>query len=184
MSVPLVPTILRRAPRSIWLFCALAWGDSPLLFAENNDSKASRLGFKFEQAAHDAAVAADRARAAASEDPVPPGVVRLPRYAVTTKAVPPEDRMLTPKGRIALAERRYETDFYRAAIGPVEALASLINNPLGGWSPNAPEALALYEDEERLRRANEMSDLLGLADLADSVKRPADRAKDSKKAGK
>jgi hypothetical protein len=32
------------------------------------------------------------------------------------------------------------------------AVASFLNNPLGGWSANTPEAMSLYADDEWKRR--------------------------------
>ncbi|HVU22844.1 MAG TPA: hypothetical protein VHE13_01890 [Opitutus sp.] len=147
------------------------------------DNRVSRLGFKFDQQAHDAAVAAENSRQPADE-PLPAGVIRLPHLQVTARAMPAQKEMLTPKGRIEVAKRRYETPLYQAVVGPLEGLASLLNNPLGGWNPNAPEALALYEDDEQKRRNHEMSDLLDLAAFADRAQRPAEKTKSTSAAGK
>jgi hypothetical protein len=114
-------------------------------------------------------------------DPPPPGVVRLPKYVVREKGVAlTEYELLTPSGRVEVAEKRYLSPMYRKTIGPLAALVSLVNNPLGGWSPNAPEAMALYEQDEAIRRNHEIEGLMDLAQLAEAAK-PAPPAPSSPK---
>lgn len=151
-----------------------------------DDDASARLGFHFDQHAHDAAVAAQHSVGPPSFDtePPPPGVVRLPKYVVRDRRIPLEEHdVLTPSGQVDVAEKRYLTPMYRKTLGPLSAVLSLLNNPLGGWNPNAPEAMALYEQDEQIRRNGEMGDLLDLERLAESVK-PAKQPPPAKKKGK
>jgi hypothetical protein len=135
--------------------------------AEDSEQKTARLGFVFDQQAHDAAIARRHAEqekhdASAQAD----DVIHLPKYYVTEERMPFTTReILTPEGRVALANKRYISPVYRKSLGPLSAIASLLMNPLGGWRPNDPEAMALYEDDERLRRKNETKELMRLEAL-------------------
>ncbi|HWL14122.1 MAG TPA: hypothetical protein VNR00_00875 [Opitutus sp.] len=138
---------------------------------EEQSPSIARLGFKFDQQAHDAAVAAEEKRRADLFGDAPPGVVRLPRYQVTEKGVPlTDDEMLTPKGKLEYAKKRYLAPLYQKTLGPLAAIATLLNNPLGGWAPNAPEAMALYEDEKQKQRNTRMGELTEIAALAERLK--------------
>ncbi len=142
---------------------------------EDQDKKLARLGFAFDQHAHDVAVAAANAvppvgengsTNASSDD-----VLLLPKYTVTGKRVPFKEReVLSPKGRLDLAKKTYLTPAYQKTFGLVEAVASLFINPMGGWQPNNPEAMALYEDTEQKRRNTEMKELLNAEALDDYSK--------------
>jgi hypothetical protein len=149
--------------------------------AEAQPEKLSRLGFKFDQRVHDDAVAARR-QATLDDVPAEPDVVRLPRYMVTEEPVPLEEReLLTPKGRIDVATKRYISPIYGKTLGPLTAVASFLNNPLGGWSANTPEAMSLYADDEWKRRNARTTELNELAKLAEKVKRPAAKREKTKK---
>lgn len=167
----------------LWLVAGVIWmtADIETFAAEAQGEKLSRLGFKFDQRAHDDAVAA-RQKATLDDIPAGPDVVRLPRYTVTEEAVPLEEReLLTPKGRIDVATKRYISPIYGKTIGPLTAVASFLNNPLGGWSANTPEAMSLYADDERKRRNARAVELDELVKLADEAKRPATKREKSKK---
>jgi hypothetical protein len=144
-----------------------AWAEAPA------SSAASRLGIHFDQKAHDAAVAAKKeaSEGGFSTEPHDPDVIRLPKYVVTDERFPLEEyELLTPKGRVAVAEKRYLAPIYQKTVGPLMAIATFLNDPLGGWRPNSPEALAIYEDFENVRRRERTKELTGLATLADSTK--------------
>jgi hypothetical protein len=135
---------------------------------EDQDKKFARLGFAFDQHAHDEAVAAASADPPAGENgnagTSSDDVLQLPKYTVTGKRVPFKEReVLSPKGRLDLAKKTYLTPAYQKTFGLVEAVASLFMNPMGGWQPNNPEAMALYEDTEQMRRNTEMKELLNAA---------------------
>lgn len=134
---------------------------------------ANRLGFHFDQKAHDAAIAARAKEGAAFlNEPVDPDVIRLPKYTVRDKKAWSSDfGMLTPEGKVAIAKKKYLSPMYQKTLGPLAAAAAFVNNVLGGWNPNSREAMAIYEDNEALRRRNEMSDLDGLAKLAERAEK-------------
>lgn len=90
-------------------------------------------------------------------DPVPEGILRLPRYEVYDRKLPAlkERDLLTTKGRIALGFRRYP--------------GLRITNFFG---LNRGIANALIEEEFARERQREMADLLALAAWADSLPRP------------
>lgn len=169
------------------MWCASAWSGA-VQAAHASDKKLERLGFSFDQQTHDAAVAAAAARERAdigASDAPPPGVVRLPKYTLTERVLLEERRTLTAKGRLEVAEKRYLTPMYQKTLGPLTAVASFLNNPImGGWAPNAPEAMALYEDGEQKRRNGEMKDLTDLAALNASLDRKPPAKQKSKKSSK
>ena len=142
------------------------WAEAPA------GSAASRLGIHFDQKAHDAAVAKKRALdGGIFAEPHDADVIRLPKYVVKEERFPLEEyELLTPKGRVAVAEKRYLTPIYQKTVGPLMAIATFLNDPLGGWRPNAPEAIAIYEDFENVRRRERTKELTSLAALADSTK--------------
>jgi hypothetical protein len=174
-----------------WLVAGGIWSSAQtVLRAEAPaESAASRLGIHFDQQVHDASVAAKKAAGEGvfSAEPHDPGVIRLPKYVVTDERFPLEEyELLTPKGRVAVAEKRYLSPIYRKTVGPLAAIATFLNNPLGGWSPNAPEAMAIYEDFEGVRRRARTKELMNLADLADrakpeKVKEPSEKSARSNK---
>jgi hypothetical protein len=133
---------------------------------------ADRLGFRFEAKAHDAAVAADSGSNSLAAEPPPAGVVRLPRHVVLGERVPFEgDDLLTPEGRIQVAKKRHLSPLYQMTFGPVAAVLSFLNDPLAGWHPNTPEAMALYQQAEQRRRSLREADLADLAALAEQAKK-------------
>lgn len=159
-----------------WLFAALISGLT-LTAASAEDVRkdnASRLGFRFDQQAHDAAVAKQKSRDAIfAAEPSDSDAVRLPRYTVTEDRVEFDERdILTPKGELDLAKKRYLKPTYQKTVGPLMAIPGFLHNPLGGFKPNAPEARAIYEDFETLRRKNRMAELTDLSELADKAKSP------------
>lgn len=151
---------------------------SPPAFAETPaGDKLARLGFSYDPQVHAAAVA-KQAAGLLDTDPPPPGVVRLPKHRVISRSLPLNERdLLTPQGRIEVAKQRYLAPIYQKTLGPLAAVVSLLNNPLGGWNPNAPEAMALYEDDDQLRRRREVQDLSDLAALADAARKNRDAAR-------
>ncbi|MEO6005424.1 MAG: hypothetical protein ABIZ04_16665 [Opitutus sp.] len=139
---------------------------------------ASRLGFRFDQIAHDAALAS-RAKDGGEiflNEPVDPAVIRLPKYFVKERKEPvTENNVLTTEGKVERAKKRQLSPLYQKTLGPLTAVASLINNVLGGWNPNGREATALEDDSQGLRRKHEMSDLNDLNHIAE----PASKAEAS-----
>jgi hypothetical protein len=135
---------------------------------------ASRLGFRFDQKAHDAALAA-RAENGGEiflNEPVDPDVIRLPKYIVKERNEPvTEDNVLTTEGKIERAKKRQLSPLYQKTLGPLTAVASLINNVLGGWNPNGREATLLEDDAQGLRRKHEMSDLNDLNRIAELARK-------------
>lgn len=147
--------------------------------------RSARLGFKFDAAAHAAAVDSRSGADRLVEAPPPPGVVRLPRHVVIGERVPLEgDELLTPEGRVEVAKKRHLTPLYRVTFGPLSAVLTLLNNPLMGWHPNAPEAMAFYEQAAQQRRSQMEADLAGIAELADEAKRIKAAAKKPKPAAR
>jgi hypothetical protein len=142
-----------------------------------------RLGIKFDQKAHDAAAEKSQsATADASGSDSDPDLVRLPRYEVNDTRISLRDHeVLTNKGRLEVAKRRYLAPIYQKTIGPLEAIAALLNDPLRGWRPNDPEAMALYEQDEQLRRDAEMKDLTDLEDVRDGPRVNLETPTSSKK---
>lgn len=159
--------------RRCWVFVAVVQLASALVgAAEAQNERTARLGFSYDRQAHEAAVAAEQNKESLDLEPPADGVIRLRRYRVIEQRLKLEEhRLLTPKGRVEIAKKRYLAPMYQKTLGPLAAVASFLNNPLGGWNPNAPEALALYEDDENLRRRNELKDLSEIADLARDAKR-------------
>ena len=93
------------------------------------------------------------------------GIVRLPSYIVQEPKMRDlkERELLTPKGRLDLALKRYP---------------GLRFNPLFFLGSNNGIALAMLEEEERLERMKEMADLMDLfryseTPVSDDVKRNA-----------
>ena len=158
-----------------WLVVGGIWssGQTILQAEVPVESAASRLGIHFDQKAHDALAAAKQGpvESGFSSEPHDPDVIRLPKYVVTEERFPLEEyELLTPKGRVAVAEKRYLAPIYQKTIGPLSAIATFLNDPLRGWQPNAPEAIAIYEDFENVRRRERTKELTSLAALADSTK--------------
>ncbi|ACB76409.1 hypothetical protein [Opitutus terrae] len=186
MSIHPTVNLLMAAARLCvrpWLAVALCGGmvSATTLAAEAQSERAARLGFRFDQQAHDAAVAAREKGGTLDLDPADPDVVRLPKYEVQERRIGlSENEMLTSEGRVALAKKRHLTPVYQKIFGPLAAVASLLNNPLGGWKPNAPEAMAIYEDNLALERRKEMADLAGLAAYADRVNQQKERTAKSR----
>ena len=159
-----------------WLFAALICS-LPLISASAEDVRkdnAARLGFRFDQQVHDAAVAKQKDRDAIfAAEPSDADAVRLPRYTVTEDRLNLDERdVLTPKGELDLAKKRYLKPIYQKTLGPLMAIPGFLHNPLGGFKPNAPEAMAIYEDFETLRRKNRMKELTELSELAERAKSP------------
>lgn len=124
----------------------------------------AKLGFSFQAPA---ATAGNSASAGlAPGEPPDPNVIQMPRYRVKQKRIAlTPDEVLTEKGKAEIARARYLNPVYQATVGPLMAVLGLIANPLGGWNPNNPEALALYYDQQYKERMNEMDDLNRLESL-------------------
>ena len=134
------------------------------------EQKTARLGFVFDQHAHDVAAAGNadpedknHGSGVPSDD-----VIHLPKYFVTEERMPFTTReVLTPEGRVTLANKRYISPVYRKTLGPLAAVAALLMNPLGGWRPNDAEAMTLYEGDECKRRKMETAELMKLDALSE-----------------
>lgn len=174
LSISLVRALIPRG--GTCLLAGLAWNASvaSTFAAEKQSERSTRLGFSFDQKAHDARVAAkerERKGAGFANEPLDPDVVRLPNYDVREQPIELEDdETLTAKGRLEVAKKRHLTPMYQKTFGPLSAVLGLLNNPLGGWNPNGPEAMALYEDAAQKRRNARMSELQDLAELAELAK--------------
>jgi len=158
-SVP-VYFVLLRTKMAVGLIGSVWFGT--LSAAEDAEQKLARLGFAFDSHAHEVAVAAAEGEPEKGKGG-PSDVILLPKYFVTEKRLPfTEHEILTPRGRLELAKKTYLSPVYRKTFGPLSAVLSLINNPLGGWHPNGPEAMVLYEEAEQMRRNKDMKDLMQL----------------------
>jgi hypothetical protein len=170
----------------LWLVVGVSWSSGQISTPiDVRTNTTSRLGFRFDQQAHDAAVAeksrSDKAWSLAAEPP-DPDVVRLPKYIVSDERIGLEEReVLTPKGKVELAKKRYLTPMYQKTFGPLMGPLTILANPLGGWSVNAPEAMAIYEDFEAKGRKTRMSELTELGQLAEKAKNPAKTPRKKKK---
>jgi hypothetical protein len=116
---------------------------------------------------------------AAGADPI----VCLPRLDVRERPVPlRENELLTPKGRLATAKRTTLSPVYQYTFGPLSWAAMLYFNPLAllsGAKPNDAEAMALYEQNEDIRRDREIRELQDLATLAEQAAAVRARAEES-----
>lgn len=100
------------------------------------------------------------------------GIVRMPRYIVRDKQVPvpSEEKVLTNRGVADIAMKRYLSETYRA-LNPFTL-------PLFGMSPEA-RATAMYREDERLRRIEDLKDQVRMMNLTDraagrKIKRESD----------
>jgi hypothetical protein len=118
---------------------------------------------------------------AAGTDSTP--IVRLPRLDVRDRPIPlRDDELLTPKGRLAAAKRATLSPMYQHTFGPLSWAALLYFNPLAllsGVKPNDAEAMALYEQDEAIRRNYEIRELQDLATLAEQAAAVRPRADES-----
>ena len=73
-----------------------------------------------------------------------------------------KEDILSPAGRVSVAKHRYLNPIYQKTLGPLMAIPGFVANPLWGLSPNTPEAMLLYEEDERIRRNQNMNDLINL----------------------
>jgi hypothetical protein len=138
----------------------------------------ARLGFSFDQQAHNAAQKTLSSGSSVGDEPAPRDVLRLPKYMVSEKPMAFEqDELLTPAGKVEVAKKRYLNPMYQKTLGPVIGILSLAHNVNGGWNPNTPEAMAIYEDFKQRDRNNRMSDLTALSELAEQSKRLETRAR-------
>jgi hypothetical protein len=129
-------------------------------------SAADRLGIKFKPAAPDApAEPVPPAHDPMLLDSVQPGTVVFAPFHVRERMRLNEKNTLSDKGRVEYAEKQYLSPLYQKTFGPLAQLATYYFNflsILGGWHPNEAEAMALYDDDERLERMKEMNDLVRL----------------------
>lgn len=142
-------------------------------------ASAARLPFRFTPPASTPAspsgdtTPAPTAPAAPADLEVAPGVVRLPDFHVLDRRIDLEEReVLSAKGLVEAAKHRYLSPTYQKTFGPLSELALLYFDPLallGGWHPNDAEAMALYEQDERLRRMHRTDDLLDLYRIDDTA---------------
>jgi len=182
MSNTFTPKNIRRGrslPNRLVIAAGLLAGVwfGTLSAAETVDEKTARLGFAFDPLGNDAAVTAPVANGEGETlgpGTLADGVIRLPKYIVTGERMPFTAReLLTPEGRIAIAKKRYTSAVYQKTFGPLSNIYALIYNPQGGWNPNTPEAMALYEDAEQMRRNQEMKELMRLDALTEKKTKPA-----------
>lgn len=150
----------------------LIWAGAigPIRAGEPAEDKVAQLRFTFDPHAQETAVAAGKA---AFTDEQPTGeftaddVLHLRKMIVTERRQQLIERdLLTPKGRLDLAKKRYLAPAYQKTLGPLSQVAAYYFNflaILGGWHPNDGEAMALYEDDAQKRRNTEMTDLISLA---------------------
>lgn len=98
-------------------------------------------------------------------------VVVLPKFNVRDSRLPfTEEGLLTAKGRLEAAKQRHLSPLYRTTFGPLSFAAAIYFNPLlllSGMKPNEPEAMVLYEQEARLQRLHESTDLIKLIERTD-----------------
>jgi len=159
MSFPVFPRATLRRQRVAAIFISSVWFGI-LVAAEDSDKKVTRLGFAFDPKVHDAAISSAFV-GVEGENRGSDDVIHLPKYFVTENRVPFTQRdILTPEGRVQVANKRYISPVYRKTLGPLAAVLGLFMNPLGGWQPNDPEAMVLYEDAERKRRNTETKELM------------------------
>lgn len=105
-----------------------------------------------------------------------PSVVRMATVIVGGRREKlPTDELLTPYGKVQYAEKAYLSPTYRAMIGPLAQIATYyfdFTAILGGWHPNRAEAMTIYNEEMRVKRASAMKELIKL----DRVGRKAEGA--------
>jgi hypothetical protein len=101
-----------------------------------------------------------------------PKVVKMAPLIVWGTRIPSsETEVLTERGRLELAEKRYISPLYRVTFGPLSQLAAYYLNfltILGGWHPNEAEAMTLYRQDERLERLRELDALTRLEMFGDA----------------
>ncbi len=155
---------VRASGLTVGLLGSLWFGAACL--AEETDKNVARLGFAFDQKAHDAAVAASAASArpdGASDD-----LLHLAKLVVTEKRAP-----LTANNTLKtleLAKKTYLSPVYEKTLGPLAAVAAFLHDPKSGFQANNVEAMTLYENEQQKRRNEKMADLQAMAALSDPGK--------------
>ncbi len=129
----------------------------------------SRLGIVFDPGYREKAQAEDKAALEArtlGAIGTTEGILLLPKFHVEEERVRiPEHELLTRYGRRELAKQKYLAPGYQKTLGRLAAVAALLANPLGGWNPNNAEASVLYEQDEAIRRREELSELEDLQRL-------------------
>jgi hypothetical protein len=174
---------LNRGRSACTVLFAIVIGGTSAVAAEAPVTASERLGIRYDAQARERARTQARSQSGSflANEPLDPDIVRLPNYTVTEEPIHLEERdVLTPKGEVEMAKKRYLTPMYRKTFGPLSAIATLLNNPLGGWQPNGPEAMALYEDFEGARRKKRFAELNELAELADDAKKPRGKRKEQR----
>jgi hypothetical protein len=159
---------LRRSVMMIGLIWAGAVGT--IRAGETAEDKVARLRFAFDPHVGETEVVAGKP-ALADEQPAgeftADDVLHLRTMIVTERRQQLIERdLLTPKGLLDLAKKRYLTPVYQKTLGPLSQVAAYYFNFLaifGGWHPNDGEAMALYEDDAQKRRNTEMTELINLA---------------------
>ncbi len=146
------------------LICTAA-GEQPA----KTESLADRLHITYAPATN-AASPTGATIAADSDAPM-----RLPHFEVRDTRIPlSEDRLFTPKGRLAEAKRRHLSPLYQHTFGPLAGIAALYFDPLSllrGVRANDAEAMVFYEQEQALRRNQETTSLENLGRLAEAAAR-------------
>ena len=142
-------------------------GSAWLGAADEPSERVTRLGFAFDQKAHDQAVAAANT-APAAEDGRSDDLLHLAKLVVTEKRA-----VLTPGNTLKtleLAKKTYLSPVYEKTLGPLAAVAAFLHDPKSGFQANNVEAMMLYENEQQKRRNTEMVELQAMAALSDPGK--------------
>ena len=140
---------------------------------EGHLSASVLLGFKFHPPARtiEDVTEATQPTSPVFSDGVSPGTFVLPPYFLNEARVKLTNKeILTDKGRLEIAEKRYISPLYRTTFGPLAQLATYYCDwlsILGGWHPNEAEAMALYRQQERRLMLDEMDSLIRLETALD-----------------
>jgi len=149
-----------RFPR-VPLFLLLVLCGSRSLFAEEaqEEKTTDKLGYHYDPGVREKKGAPETVLVRNFE---PPEVV-MDRVLVTARKLNLEPHeMLTPRGRMVEAKKKYLSPVYQKTFGPLSQLAGYYFNwlsILGGWHPNEMEAYLFAEQDERVRIIETLSEL-------------------------
>jgi len=135
-------------------------GSHPLRAEEAQEEKTTdKLGYHYDPGVRETKGAPETVLVRSIE---PPEVV-MDRVLVTAKKLNLEPHeMLTPRGRMVEAKKKYLSPVYQKTFGPLTQLAGYYFNwlsILGGWHPNESEAYLFAEQDERVRIIETLSEL-------------------------
>jgi hypothetical protein len=143
---------------------------SQCVFSQSEDPKAHRYSVTTEFRYEAPKAASEQVAEEATNAPAP---YRLPPYYVREKELRlRETELLTDRGKLLYAKKRFLSPVYQKVFGPISQLASYyfnFLNILGGWHPNDAEAMALLQDEERKERIQEAAALSRLERIGNAV---------------